>query len=111
MVNFFKRDTSHPQQRGLYAVHHGDYAGEMLLFIRKNEDSIDFLVIPHNTNRTIPRDKFESGWNLGIIKFVEHLPKDVHKVAVAQFKQNNANTSHRWSESNAPDLLDRKAAR
>lgn len=86
---FWKTSPSNkPSKRGVYAVHHGDFAGELLVYITSTTDSHEFLAIPHNINRSIPIASFESGWNSDIIRFVESLPKDIHKTATAQFKYN-----------------------
>lgn len=80
-----------PEVRCSYAVKHGYYAGEILIFIRKQVDSYEFLSIPKMLNRSIPCDNFNYGWGNGIIDFVEKIPKDVYKVITRQF-ENNINT-------------------
>jgi len=78
-----------PEVRCSYAVKHGYYAGEILIFIRKQTDSYEFLSIPKMLNRSIPCDKFNDGWGYGIIDFVEKIPKDVYKAVIKQFENNS----------------------
>jgi hypothetical protein len=78
-----------PEIRCSYAVKHGFYAGEILIFIRKQQNSYEFLSIPKMLNRSIPCDKFNFGWDNGIIDFVEMIPKDIYKVVTRQFENNS----------------------
>lgn len=71
----------------LYAVHHGDYAGQMFALINFNEKSYNFLAMPDMKNIQVPVNDFDKGIEK-IIKFVETLPKDVFKVIKAQYKKN-----------------------
>jgi len=77
-----------PEIRYSYAIKHGFYAGEILIFIKKQLNSYEFLSIPKMLNRSIPCDKFKYGWSNGIIDFVEIIPKDIYKVITQQFENN-----------------------
>jgi len=77
-----------PQLRQSFAVKRGRYAGEIMIFIEKTNHRYTFLSIPVMKNRYIPTDKFESGWQNGIIEFVEVIPADVYKTVILQFKRN-----------------------
>ncbi len=71
----------------LYAVHHGDYAGQMFALVNINEKSYNFLAMPDMKNIKVPTNDFDKGKEK-IIKFVEKLPKDVFKVIKAQYEKN-----------------------
>lgn len=81
-----------------YAVHTGDYAGELLIYIKKKDSKYGFLSIPTMVNRDIPVDVFESARNSGIIKFVEVVPSFVIKTSIAQYNKNE-NSSNRRQQS------------
>ena len=83
-----------PSPRYSYAVKHGTYAGEILIFIKKNTDLYDFLSVPKMINRSIPEDKFNYAYNSGIIDFVEKIPKEVYKTVVRQFEKNRNSLSN-----------------
>ena len=76
------------QPRQSFAVKRGIYAGEIMIFVEKTENHYNFLSIPVMQNRRIPTDKFESGWNNGIIEFVEIIPAEVYETVNQQFKKN-----------------------
>ena len=78
----------------VYAVHHGDYAGQMFIYVDKDKNLFKFLSIPEMINVSISKEKFDFGIRNGIIEFVEQVPKDMHKISLAQFKQNEKNQSN-----------------
>ena len=86
-----------PVQKNIFAGLHGDYVGEMFIYIDKKDDNYLFLSVPKNINRIIPIKSFDSGMNLGILEFVEVTLKEIYDVAKAQFIYNetNENSSHR----------------
>jgi hypothetical protein len=94
MKSLFKNRIKHPDKRKAYAVLTGDYVGEMLVYIQEEGDNFLFLSIPKNTNRLIPKEKFDFAWNHNIIEFVETLPRDVYKVITKQFQYNEDHPSN-----------------
>ena len=72
----------------VYAVHTGTYAGQMLLYIKKESVDYCFLSIPEMRNFTIPVTIFDHGIKTDIVKYVETVPKYVSKVSIAQYNQN-----------------------
>lgn len=82
---FLKKDLNKGDS---YAVHTGAYAGEILIYIERNNDTLGFLSIPTMKNREIPLLVFENAKEKKIIKFVEKLPSLVAKVSAEQYKTN-----------------------
>ena len=80
-----------PAKKNIFACLHGDYVGEMFIYIDKKADNYLFLSMPKNINRIIPIKHFDSGTNLGIIEFVEVTIDEVYEVAKAQYIHNEAN--------------------
>ena len=79
----------------IYAVHHGQYAGELLIYIKSCNESHCFLATPTMQNREVPITSFERGRNSDIIKFVEKAPKYVVKISEAQYKTNENSNNRR----------------
>ena len=80
----------------MYACHHGEYAGQLFAFIcrDKKEQTYNFLRMPEMITTKIPQKDFDDGLEKEIIKFVEKVPKYVHKVIMLQYKKNE-NTDNR----------------
>lgn len=78
------------KQGNIYAVHHGDYAGQMIVYIMqdKKEQRYNFLALPDMKTLKIKQTDFDEGISSGLVKFVERSPKHVAKVIVAQYKKN-----------------------
>jgi hypothetical protein len=74
----------------IYACHHGQYAGQLFAFIcrDKKELTYNFLRMPDMITTKISQEDFDDGLDKGIIKFVEKVPKYVHKIIMAQYKKN-----------------------
>ena len=80
-----------PTRKSIYACLHGDYVGEMFIYIDKKDDNYLFLSVPKKINQTIPIKSFDSGMNLGILEFVEVTLEEIYKVAKAQYIYNEKN--------------------
>ncbi len=80
----------------IYACHHGEYAGQLFAFIcrDKKEQTYNFLRMPEMITTKISQKDFDDGLKKEIIKFVEKVPKYVHKVIMDQYKKNE-NTDNR----------------
>ena len=78
------------KQGNIYAVHHGDYAGQMIVYIMqdKKEQRYNFLALPDMKTLKIKQTDFDEVISSGLVKFVERSPKHVVKVIVAQYKKN-----------------------
>ncbi len=78
------------KQGNIYAVHHGDYAGQMIVYIMqdKKEQRYNFLALPDMKTLKIKQSDFDEGIKTGLVKFVEKAPRHVIKVIVEQYKKN-----------------------
>ena len=82
-------DKEHALEPGnTYAVQSGVFAGELLIFIDKDQDNYNFLAVPTMLNRSVPCDSFDLAWNSGIIEFVEQVPDYVVQVSTTQYYEN-----------------------
>lgn len=75
----------------VYAIHHGDYAGQMLAVCKTcspQHEDVHLLSFPEMHNIVIPRKEMESGIERGIVRFAERLPRSVRRVAIKQYEQN-----------------------
>lgn len=93
VTGLFKKKTLNKLEGRMYAVTTGDYAGEILLFVKQVDKSYLFLSIPNNINREVPIDKFEFAMNYDILDYIGDLPKDIFKTVKAQFEYNE-NSNH-----------------
>jgi hypothetical protein len=93
VTSLFKKKATCDLEGRMYAVTTGDYAGEILLFIKQIEDIYWFLSVPLNINREVPKDKFELATNCDILDYIGDLPNDIFKTVKAQFKYNE-NSNH-----------------
>ena len=83
----FKREPE-PKQKVPYAVQHGHYVGEMLVYMEKDDKNFYFLSIPKNINREVHKDRFFFGVNNKILEEVEKLPNDIYSLLKAQYFYN-----------------------
>lgn len=93
VTNLFKKKAPNKLEGRMYAVTTGDYAGQILLFVKQVDNSYWFLSIPSNNNQEVPKDKFEFGMNYDILDYIGDLPKDIFKTVKAQFEYNE-NSHH-----------------
>ena len=93
VTSLFKKKAPNKLEGRMYAVTTGDYAGEILLFVKQIDKSYMFLSIPNNINREVPIDKFEFAMNYDILDYIGDLPKDIFKTVKAQFEYNE-NSNH-----------------
>jgi len=97
--------TSKPRKGDIFAVHRGDYAGEMLIYIEMKGGEYCFLATPTMENRKVPLKVFDNARNTGIIKYVEKAPRYVVDVSVSQYQKNEI-SHHRRKQHNPPHLVD-----
>lgn len=93
VTSLFKKKAPNKLEGRMYAVTTGDYAGQILLFVKQIDKSYMFLSIPNNINREVPIDKFEFAMNYDILDYIGDLPKDIFKTVKAQFEYNE-NSNH-----------------
>lgn len=80
--------SKHPIKGHVYAVTTGDYVGEMFIYVESNNNSHNFISLPKNTNRTVPKDKFEFGIANNIVDPVTKLDNNVFKLMQKQYEYN-----------------------
>lgn len=78
----------HPRQRYVYAVTGGVYLGELLVYIKTNDNVYSFLTLPDMHIRDIPVDKFKFGIQESIVDVVKKMPKYAYRVCKAQYNKN-----------------------
>ena len=88
VTSLFKKKAPNKLEGRMYAVTTGDYAGQILLFVKQVGNSYWFLSIPSNNNQEVPKDKFEFAMNYDILDYIGDLPKDIFKTVKAQFEYN-----------------------
>tara|TARA_R110000772_G_scaffold259923_2_gene377702 strand:+ start:93 stop:386 length:294 start_codon:yes stop_codon:yes gene_type:complete len=89
--NILKKKVHKPHELNpgsIYAVLHGVYVGEMLVYIETTINKNHFLSIPKMINREIPMDKWKLALDNNIVEFVESIPKQELQVCSAQYKHN-----------------------
>jgi hypothetical protein len=84
-----------PLKGEIYAVHTGDYAGEMLIFIEEKTKNFRFLSVPIMENRIVPVESFNFARNTDIIKYVERAPEYVLQASIIQYKHNEKSNYRR----------------
>jgi hypothetical protein len=77
-----------PKNREIYACHHGDYAGQVFVFINEGELSYNFIRMPDMANISVPHEDFYNAVRKEILQFIEAIPEDVYKVVQAQYNKN-----------------------
>ena len=93
LKNFFKnKGKIIPKQREVFAVGTGVYVGEMLVYMKKDNENYYFLSIPKNINRVVPIDRFNFAMEHRIAEFAHTLPRDIYKICSKQFEYNLKNT-------------------
>lgn len=74
-----------PIKGNVYGVGTGSFVGEMFVFIEETEDTYEFISIPKNENRTVPKEKFYLGINNKIIEYIKEIDKAVLTLLEKQF--------------------------
>lgn len=83
------------KSREVYAVHHGDHAGQLFVVVKITKESVNCLALPDMKNIKVPIESFNTGRNTDIIKYVERLSSDIFRVTKAQYKKNaNENSNN-----------------
>lgn len=81
----------HPIYGYAYAIVTGTYVGEIFVFIDSTENDYNFISIPKNINRSVPKDKFEFGLENKIIDVVSELDNNIVELLQKQFEYNCEN--------------------
>jgi hypothetical protein len=78
----------HPKKGHSYAVGAGTYVGEIFIFINEKQEEYEFISIPKNINRYIPKDKFDVGLEYKILDYVGPIEPNVFELLQKQFEFN-----------------------
>ena len=81
-------DQNSTKRRDCYAVHQGDYVGQMFIVCEVTDKEVGCLSVPTMENVKVPIENWTIGRNSDIIEHVEETPKDVFKVCSAQYNKN-----------------------
>ncbi len=97
MLNFlkkiFKKNNEHLQFGSTFGVLHGQFVGELFVYIEEQDNVLYFLSVPNMKTREVPREKYEYGLKSGVIEYVERLPRNERMVCKAQFQKNKTETN------------------
>ena len=88
LKNIFKPDDGKIKPGSCYGVLHGQFVGELFVFIEEEKDTLCFLSIPNMKNRDVPRDKFDYAMKNGVLEYIENLPRNERSVCILQYKSN-----------------------
>ena len=80
-----KMDQNTVKNSECYAVHHGDYVGQMFIVCEVTDKHVGCLAVPDMKNVKVPTDKWSIGRNSDIIEYVETLPDEVYMVSETQY--------------------------
>ena len=81
-------DQNTVKRRDCYAVHHGDYVGQMFIVCEVTEAEVGCLSVPDMKNVKVPTEKWAIGRNSDIIEYVETLPDEVYMISETQYFAN-----------------------
>jgi len=74
-----------PIKGNAYAVGTGLYVGEIFVFVDETNSEYNFISIPKNVNRSVPKDKFILGIQSKILDDVGPIDKKVFSLLEKQF--------------------------
>lgn len=93
MLNFlksiFKPNNDKIKFGACYGVLHGQFVGELFIFMEEVNDVFCFLSIPNMKTREVPREKYDYAIQNGVLEYVERLPKNERTLCKLQYKSNN----------------------
>lgn len=82
------------KERQVYSIEAGDYVGQMFVVVDIQDDYIGCLRLPDVKNIKVPKVDFDRGRNIGIMKYIEKLPRVVYSVSEAQYTKNKNEDSN-----------------
>lgn len=74
-----------------YGILTGTYVGEILVFLEETEEDFNFISIPKNLNRSVPKNKFFSGIKSNIVDPIKQIDSDVLQLLELQYNHNKEN--------------------
>lgn len=78
----------------VFAVSTGKFLGEFFVYIKSCSKTKCFLSLPKMIIREIDDEKIDQALDNNILEFQERLPRDVRRVCIKQYEQNEK-TIHR----------------
>ena len=78
----------HPKMSHAYSVGTGIFVGEIFVFVQETKDEYEFISIPKNINRYVPKEKFDVGLEYKILDYVGPIEENVFSLLKKQFEFN-----------------------
>ena len=88
LKDIFKKNNSKLKFGSAFGVLHGQFTGELFVYIESTETTLHFLSIPNMKTREVPKDKYEYAIKNRVIEYIERLPRNERKVCKAQYIAN-----------------------
>jgi DNA-directed RNA polymerase specialized sigma subunit len=76
-------------------VLHGQFVGELFVFMEEKDDAFCFLSIPNMKIREVPKDKYDYAIQNHVLEYVERLPKNERSVCQLQYESNMKNNENK----------------
>lgn len=74
-ISYFLKRKIEPKNRAMYACLKGDYIGEMLIYINKENDLYNFITLPSKKPVSITLEVFKNGLENNCLEQVKIVPK------------------------------------
>ena len=93
--------------RNIYAVNHGAYKGDFLVYINSDNENHNFLTLPYNKTLSVSKQQFEDGLNNKVVDYIKKLPHNVYSVCCAQYNETKTKSDiDRLKQSTTPSGVD-----
>lgn len=76
------------KEREVYSIEAGDFVGQMFVVVDIQDEYVGCLRLPEVENIKVPKSDFDRGRNIGIMRHIERLPRNVYGVSKAQYLKN-----------------------
>ena len=78
------------KSRACYAILHGSYKGDFIVYMGKTDKVWNFLRLPGMEPLEIPSDVMSNAIDKKIVDFIENLPKNIYKTCVKQYNESKS---------------------
>jgi hypothetical protein len=99
MLNFlksiFRPNNDKIKFGSCFGVLHGQFVGELFVFMEEVNDVLYFLSIPNMKTREVPREKYDYAIQNNVLEYVEILPKSERTLCKLQYKSNTNNNENK----------------
>ena len=86
--------------RACYAILHGSYKGDFIVYMSKTDKVWSFLRLPGMEPLDIPADVMQNALDKKIVDYIENLPKNIYKTCVEQYNESKSkNNINRLKQS------------